>query len=182
MDKAVFVVEASMARAVRIPETFHGAPARLFALGCLALGVGVLVYLTDRDPSRAALVPAIAALSQSHLFGAVGLSLPSFVHPFAFSLFTAALQPARRAPAYWACGLWWAINVAFEIGQAPSVSAVVADLLPRALEPTWLAAALSDYLLQGTCTVADLVAVTAGAAAAAAVLRFIHFREARDAH
>jgi len=171
-----------MARAVRIPETFHGAPARLFALGCLALGVGVLVYLTDRDPSRAALVPAIAALSQSHLFGAVGLSLPSFVHPFAFSLFTAAIQPARRAPAYWACGLWWAINVAFEIAQAPSVSAGVADVLPQFLGQTWLATTLSNYLLRGTFAVADLVAVTAGAAAAAAVLRFIHFREARDAH
>ena len=170
-----------MARAVRIPETFHGAPARLFALGCLALGVGVLVYLTDRDPSRAALVPAIAALSQSHLFGAVGLSLPSFVHPFAFSLFTATLQPARRAPAYWACGLWWAINVAFEIGQAPSVSAEVADMLPRFLGQTWLATTLSDYLLRGTCAVADLVAATAGAAAAAAVLRFTHLPEARDA-
>jgi len=170
-----------MARAVRIPEPPHGAPARLFALGCLALGVGVLVYLTDRDPSRAALVPAVTALAQSHLFGAVGLWLPSFVHPFAFSLFTAAVQSPHRSPAYWACAMWWAINVAFEVAQAPNVSAEVADMLPHLLGQTWLTNALSNYLLRGTCAVSDLVAATAGAAAAAAVLRFIHLREARDA-
>jgi len=181
MDKVMFRVEASMARAVRIPEPPHGAPARLVALGCLALGVGVLVYLTDRDPSRAALVPAITALSQSHLFGAAGLWLPSFLHPFAFSLFTAALQPARRSPAYWACALWWAINVAFEVAQAPNVSADVAGMLPHLIGQTWLANAVSNYLLRGTFAVADLIAATAGAAAATAVLRFIHLLEVRDA-
>ena len=170
-----------MARAVHIPEPPHGAPARLFALGCLALGVGVLVYLTDRDPSRAVLVPAVTALSQSHLFGAVGLWLPSFVHPFAFSLFTAALQPARRLPAYWACALWWAINVAFEIGQAPTVSSDAVDVLAQFFGQSWLADAISNYLLRGTFAVADLVAATAGAATAAALLRFTHLREARDA-
>lgn len=170
-----------MARAVRIPEPPPGAPARLLALGCLALGVGVLVYLTDRDPSRAALIPAVTVLSHSHLFGAVGLWLPSFVHPFAFSLFTAAVQPARRSPAYWACALWWAINVALEVAQAPNVSADVADMLAHLLGQTWLTTALSNFLLRGTYAVSDLAAATAGAAAAAAVLRFVHLREARDA-
>jgi hypothetical protein len=154
---------------------------RLAALGCLALAAGTLVYLTDRDPSSAALVPAIPVLAGLGLFGTPGAWLPSFVHPFAFSLFTAALQPARRSPAYWACALWWAINVAFEIGQAPSVSAGLADALPKLFGQSSLADTISNYLIRGTFAVADLVAVTAGAAAAAAVLRFIHFREARDA-
>jgi hypothetical protein len=181
MDKAVFRVEASMARAVRILEPPHGAPARLVALGCLALGVGIFVYLTDRDPSRAALIPAVTALAQGHLFGAIGLWLPSFVHPFAFSLFTAAVQSPRRSPAYWACAMWWAINIAFEVAQAPNVSVDVADMLPQLFGQSWLTNTISNYLLQGTCAVADLVATTAGAAAAAAVLHFIHRREARDA-
>jgi hypothetical protein len=181
MDEVVVRVEASMARAVRILEPPHGAQARLFALGCLALGVGVLVYLTDRDPSRAALIPAVTVLRQSHLFGAVGLWLPSFVHPFAFSLFTAAVQSPRRSPAYWACAMWWAINVAFEVAQAPNVSANAADVLPHLLGQTWLTDTIANYLLRGTCAVADIVAATAGATAAAAVLRFIHFREACDA-
>jgi hypothetical protein len=77
--------------------------------------------------------------------------------------------------------MWWAINVAFEVAQAPNVSTAVADMLPQLFGQTWLTNTISNYLLQGTCAVADLVAATAGAAAAAAVLRFIHLREARDA-
>lgn len=154
---------------------------QLAALGCLALAAGTLVYLTDRDPARAALIPAIPALTGLCLFGGAGAWLPSFAHPLAFSLFTAAVQPARRSPAYWACAMWWAINVAFEVAQAPAVSAAVADVLPRFIGQTGLADAFSTYLLRGTFALADLVAATAGAAAAAAVLRFIHFREACDA-
>jgi len=115
------------------------------------------------------------------LFGAAGAWLPSFVHPFAFSLVTAAIQPARRSPAYWACALWWAINVAFEVAQAPNVSAEVTHVLPHLLGQSWLTDTTSNYLLRGTFAVGDLVAATAGAAAAAAVLRFIHVHEARDA-
>jgi hypothetical protein len=158
-----------------------GPPVRLAALGCLALAAGTLVYLTDRDPSRTTWIPAIPALAGLGLFGGVGAWLPSFVHPFAFSLFTAAIQPARRSPAYWACAMWWAINVAFELAQAPGVSTEVAAVLPQIFGQTWLTNTISNYLLQGTCAIADLVAATAGAAAAAAVLRFVHFREARDA-
>jgi hypothetical protein len=158
-----------------------GPSTRLAALGCLALAAGTLVYLTDRDPSRTALLPAIPALAGLGLFGHAGAWLPSFAHPFAFSLFTAAIQPARRSPAYWACALWWAINVAFEIAQAPIVSAGLADMLAQSFSHSWLADATSSYLRRGTFAVADLVAATAGAAAAAAVLRFIHFREACDA-
>lgn len=154
---------------------------RLAALGCLALAIGTLVYLTDRDPSRAALVPAIPLLAGLGLFGSPGAWLPSFAHPFAFSLLTAAIRPPDRAPAYWACAMWWAINIAFEVAQAPSVSVNVADVLPQFLGQTWLADTVSNYLLRGTFAIADLVATTAGAAAAAAVLRFIHFREARNA-
>ena len=158
-----------------------GPSMRLAALGCLALAAGTLVYLTDRDPSHAALIPAIPVLVGLGLFGGPGAWIPSFAHPFAFSLFTAAIQPSRRLPAYWACAMWWAIDVAFEVAQAPGVSTSVAEALPHLLGRTRLTNAISNYLLQGTFAAADLLAATAGAAAAAAVLRFIHRREARDA-
>ena len=170
-----------MARAGRIPEPPHGAPARLFALGCLALGVGVLVYLTDRDPSRAALIPAVTALSQSHLFGAVGLWLPSFVHPFAFSLLTAGLQRPGGPPAYGACAMWWSINVGFELAQSPLLSTTLASGLRRSMWPAWLVDDLSNYAAHGTFDVADLIAATAGALAAAMVLRSTHGRETSNA-
>lgn len=158
-----------------------GPSVQFASLGCVALAVGTLVYLTDRDPSRAALIPTIPVLAGLGLFGGWGAWMPSFVHPLAFSLLTAAVQFPRRSPAYWACAMWWAINVAFEVAQAPDVSVEVADVLQKSLGQSWLTDTLSNYLLRGTFAVADLVAATAGAAAAAAVLRFVHLREARDA-
>lgn len=154
---------------------------RLVVVGSLALAAGVLVYVTDRDPGRATLIPALPELSGAHLFGALGLWMPSFVHPFAFSLFTAAVHSARRSPAYWACAMWWAINVAFELAQAPGISADIAAALRRTLGDAWLTSTLSNYMLRGTFDVADLIAATAGAVAAGALLRFVHLRETRDA-
>ena len=107
----------------------HRPQAILAASGTLALALGLLVYLADRDASRSLLIPAAAALSAGPLFGELGQWLPSFVHPFAFSLFTAAARPPGSAPAYRACAGWWAVNVAFEAGQHPRVSAPLAEFL-----------------------------------------------------
>jgi hypothetical protein len=54
-------------------------------------------------------------------------------------------------------------------------------MLPHLIGQSSLTDAISSYLLRGTFAVADLIAATAGAAAPAAVLRFIHLLEVRDA-
>jgi hypothetical protein len=150
------------------------APALLAAIGCVALAVGMLVYMADRNPAHALLFPAIAALGTGPLFGPLGSWLPSLVHPFAFSLLTAAARPPSASPAYRACIAWWAVNVAFEAAQHPQWSATLAaglqNLLGRAAPARWLA----DYFLRGTFDVADIVAATAGALAAAGVLNLVH--------
>lgn len=156
-------------------------PAVLVGLGGFALLVGVLVYVTDRDPAHALLFPGIAALDTGALFGALGAWLPSFIHPFAFSLFTAAALKRAASPAYGACAAWWAANLAFEAGQHEQLSGYLAELLQFALGPTWLARALSNYFLRGTFDVGDIAAVTAGALAAAGVLAFVHHQETRHA-
>lgn len=163
-----------------VPETAELQPAlpaqalRLAALGGIALALGLLVYAADRDPTRALLFPAFAALHAGPLFGAVGSWLPSFVHPFSFSLFTAAaLLPAAR-PAYGACAAWWAVNVGFEIAQHADFSGVIADALHRAVGHAALTDALANYLLRGSFDRADLLAATAGSLAAAAVLARLH--------
>jgi hypothetical protein len=154
----------------------------LIGLGCLALAFGVLVYLTDRDPSHASLIPAVAAFAGSHMFGGLGQWLPSFLHPFAFSLFTAAARPSSTSPSYSACWLWWAVNVIFEVAQHPDVNGAVAEGVQVLLGQTWPARLLSNYFLRGTFDVGDIVAATAGALAAAGALYFIHRLETRDAH
>ena len=143
----------------------------------LALAVGMLVYLTDRTASSSMLVPDIGAHARLHAFGTLGQWLPSFVHAFAFSLLTAAALHPRAGPAYPVCVIWGALNVLFEIGQYPLVSARLADTL-RDCE-RWLpfARSLSNYFVRGTFDPGDVVAAILGATAAAVVLLLSHHRE-----
>jgi hypothetical protein len=158
-----------------------GPAALLVGVGGFALLVGMLVYMTDRDPAHAMLFPRIAALDTGALFGVLGPSLPSFIHPFAFSLFTAAALQRSTSPAYGACAAWWAVNLAFEAGQHEQIGGKLADGLQLVFGPTWLTRALSNYFLRGTVDAGDIVAATAGALAAAGVLRLVHHLEARNA-
>jgi len=146
-------------------------PVLMTAAGCLTLAFGLLVYLLDRPPSQAVLIPSIAALAGTRLFGVVGQWLPSFVHPLAFSLFTAAALPSRATPPYGACASWCAVNVAFEIGQHRQISGRLAAALHDCFGESPRARALANYFVHGTFDIGDIVAAVLGALAAAAVLR-----------
>lgn len=155
--------------------------ALLVGIGGFAFPVGMLVYMADRDPAHAMLFPRIAALDTGALFGALGAWLPSFIHPFAFSLFTAAALKRAASPAHGACAAWWAVNLAFEAGQHEQISGRLADGLQLVFGPTWLTRAVSNYFLRGTFDVGDIAAVTAGALAAAGVLVLAHHQVTRHA-
>jgi len=118
--------------------------------------------------------PALAALTGSNLFGAFGLWLPSFVHPFSFSLFTAAVLPPASAPRHGVCVAWGAVNLAFEMGQHPRVSASLAELLQGSLGAMPLSQPLTRYFIDGTFDPGDIVAALLGALAASAVLHLVH--------
>jgi len=156
------------------------APLIFVASGSLAFAVGLLVYATDRGASQAAVIPALALVATGSLFGAIGQWLPSFVHPFAFSLFTAAAHPSRASPAYWVCAAWWAVNVVFEVAQLPGTNLAVAMGVQDTFGQTWLTRPLANYVLRGTFDVGDLMATTAGAIAAACVLHVVHRPGVRD--
>lgn len=159
----------------------HGAArAVLAATACLALAVGMLIYMTDRPPGHAALLPATFALGTGALFGAVGQWLPSFVHPFAFSLASAACAAPTSRPAYGACAAWWLVNLAFEAAQHQGLRPFVVrswHAVAGHSAPTRL---LSNYLERGTFDIGDVVAATLGALAAALVLRLVHRMEDRN--
>jgi hypothetical protein len=147
-----------------------GRAAALVAIGCLSLAAGILVYLTDRAASHALLIPAVAALAGQHRFGAVGLWLPSFAHPLAFSVFSAVALPPRSAPPYGICAAWCAIDIAFEIGQHPMLARPLAALLINHADVIPAARSLANYFVRGTFDVSDMLATVLGALAAAAVL------------
>jgi hypothetical protein len=147
-----------------------GRMAALVALGLASLAAGVLVYLTDRAASQTLLVPAVAALSGWQLFGLFGGWLPSFVHPLSFSLFSAVLLAPRARWAYGACGCWFIVNAAFEIGQHPQVRGPLVAVLRRGFGQGPVARAFENYFLRGTFDVGDLLAAALGAALAAGLL------------
>ncbi len=148
-------------------------PGLLAAAGCLALSIGILVYLVDRNASQAALIPTIAAFVGYSLFGALGQWLPSFVHPFAFSLFTVAALRPGAAPRYVACAAWCAVNVGFEVGQHPSFKSQWAQALRTSASDWVMTRSVLNYFLHGTFDSGDVVAAILGALAAAALLQFV---------
>lgn len=132
------------------------------AAAFVALLVGTLVYLTDRDLARSALIPSALALPVHAVFGPLGLWLPSFTHAMAFSLLTAAVLGSGSRPGYGACAAWWAIDVLFELAQHPSLNALVADGISDLAGPSWAAQLFSNYALRGTFDVGDVIATTGG--------------------
>lgn len=151
--------------------------AALVAIGVVSLGAGLAVYVIDRAAAHALVGSVASAHSGQPLFGAVGLWLPSFVHPLAFSLFSAALLGPWPRWQYGACGFWFAVNTAFEIGQHPQLRVPLADALRRGFGDGAVVRAAGNYFLRGTFDVADLVANAFGAALAALIVHRLHFRQ-----
>ena len=143
----------------------------LVSVALSALLVGLFPYLTDRPAGSAWLIPTIAWLQGMNSFGRAGLWLPSFAHPFAFSLLTAMALPVYAGWRYGACLGWFAVNAVFELGQLPRVAAWLADSTNQARGHSQLTQALIRYFMQGSFGIDDLGAAAAGALCAALVLR-----------
>lgn len=158
-----------LARSVADASRRRGVLVAAIALAALALGIGV--YLVDRPPGHALLLPRWAAVAGAPSFGAIGDWLPSFVHPLAFALLTALALPAASPWRYRGCVAWGAVDVAFELGQHPALKAAWRACLD--VSGNALLGDVVRYFLFGTFDVADLVATLAGAFAAAAVLRVL---------
>ena len=137
-------------------------PWRLVVPALLALSLGLAVYLTDRAHPPARLT-----------FGPAADWLPAFVHPFAFSLLTVAVLAPSVRPRYGACVAWALVNIAFELGQHPQFKGPLAEALYAHLGQSVPVRRLASYFLRGTFDFGDLLAIVAGALAAAGVLRAV---------
>ena len=168
----------SLRRPTVLDSAHWRAIAILLGIGSLSLGVGALVYLTDRPGWQAPLVPMVPALSGRQWFGALWPWLPSLMHTLAFSLFSAALLAPQRLWQYGACAFWFAANAAFEVGQHPQIREPLANALREGFGQGSIARSLENFLERGTFDIADLVAAALGATLAAGILRLIHSKEA----
>jgi hypothetical protein len=145
----------------------------LAGTGGAALWLGLLVYLVDRPPSHALLIPDLGLSGGHHLFGALGQWLPSAVHALAFSLFTAAAMKPGSATHLGACTFWGVVNAAFEFGQHPAFSARWAAELQAGAGDGVITRSILTYLIRGTFDPGDVCAALLGASAAGAFLHFV---------
>ena len=138
---------------------------------CLPFLAGLLPYLSDRPAESAWLIPALPLLQGTNLFGSAGAWLPSFVHPFAFSLLTAAALPDRPNRRYGACIGWFVVNAVSELGQSPQFAARLADVIHAVFGSAAVGQRLTWCFMHGRFDNDDLAAAAAGALCAAPVLR-----------
>lgn len=142
----------------------------LFAGLCLV--AGAVVYLVGRPAGSAYLLPVgwYRSAGVSWLSGALGQSLPSFLHALAFSLATAACLSPWRYAASASCGLWLLVGSVFEIAQANAVATVVTTRLPAFFADWPVLDHVAAYLLNGRMDPMDLVFTAAGCGLAWVVL------------
>jgi hypothetical protein len=136
-------------------------------LAIIAVVAGSLVYVIDRPVPHVYLLPSVFAFSGSprNVFGAIGASLPSFLHVFAFSLLTAAVVASRTArTAAIIAGAWCATDLLFEVGQHPALAPFIDASLPSWFASVPMLENVGPYFLRGSFDTADLAATIAGAA------------------
>ena len=148
----------------------------LVATGCIALSTGLAVYLADRHGTQAGLAPVLAGVVAGPIFGPLGEWLPSGVHTFAFSLFTAAVLRPGAAPRRVACAAWCAVNLAFEIGQHAAFKPHWAAAQHTVAGASPIARPVLRYLMAGTFDAGDVAAILLGALAASLLLQFVNHK------
>ena len=144
-------------------------------VGCVALFVGLLIYLVDRPPDHIYFSSVIRIHTSEcywnpGFFSVVGGYLPSFLHVFAFALLIAGLLTCRKTGYLIICCAWLLIDFVFEVGQKQSIWD--SQLITKWFEQVFILENMQSYFLMGTFDFFDLVVAFAGAAAAYCVLIF----------
>ena len=144
-----------------------------FFVGLTALLLGSLVYLVDRSPDRTYFI-YISGLNISlyntlpNVFGAIGNSLPTFIHVFAFILITAGLMSCQKRGCLIICLSWFFVDFAFELSQ--KYNAWSSRLIPNWFSEIPFLENTENYFIRGTFDFIDLAAVAFGTVIAYYVL------------
>ena len=144
-------------------------------VGILSLFFGSLVYFYDRSPFHTYFLSKLGAnfyiFSNSHkLFGSIGNNLPSFIHPFSFSLITAGVMSPNKTFFFPICTFWFLVNCAFEFGQ--KFDSVVLQILPDRLLHIPFCKISALYFYRGTFDFLDVAAICLGSLTGYLVLVF----------
>ena len=136
------------------------------AAAAFVLVLGTFVYLLDRPLGS---VPFFAGISLADTLpislGTLGSIFPSFAHTFAFAAMTAALMSRQRDVGL-ACLAWLGVELAFEVGQLPTVASALAARVPSGHASLPVLSDALGYFANGTFDPWDLISAGLGALAA----------------
>jgi hypothetical protein len=146
-------------------------------MAALLLAIGTLVYAFDRNSAVYFLPAWLAHDTGLSLFGPLGDHLPTFIHPLAFILITAAvLRPwPRLLPAI--CVTWFFVECTFELAQLDPLAWYIAAIVPSSFEAVPWLAAIPNYFLRGTFDLLDIYSIAAGTFTAYLIVHHIETGE-----
>jgi len=138
------------------------------AIAIGALGVGVLVYVFDRQPEFIYFLPGEFSLNGQFdsLFGILGNYLPTFLHVYAFILLTAVVAVPAITKLMPVCLAWFCLDSLFEIAQIDQIANWVATHTLAWFTGIPFLENTANYFLMGTFDVSDLLSIAAGTIAA----------------
>jgi len=140
----------------------------IFSLGIVALGVGTLVYMFDRQPEFIYFLPGWLSLNSQPggFFGSIGYYLPTFLHVYAFILLTAVVAIPSITKLIPVCLAWFTLDTLFEVAQIDAIAKWIALHTPGWFTGIPFLENTSNYFLFGTFDVVDLLSIAAGTIAA----------------
>jgi len=133
----------------------------------LALILGTLVYLLDRDWSSTLFLSPVAAWQPARLgvFGVANLFLPSLFHAYAFALLIACAAGCTPSARLSGAMGWFAVAACLECLQALDIDPVFFDGVGRYAGRA-LSGAIQIYIENGRFDVGDILAAALGCLAA----------------
>lgn len=148
----------------------------------IALGVGLLVYLLDRQPETTYFLHHwIILTNHSGLsLGSIGYHLPTFVHVYAFILLTAVVMTPGSVHAYSICATWFTVECLFECAQHASVASWIAKIVPDWFNGIPFFENTASYFLMGTFDSIDLISIGGGTVAAYLTIKLCQLKERQN--
>lgn len=133
-----------------------------------ALGVGVLVYMLDRQAEFVYFLPGWLSLNSmtGSFFGSIGNYLPTFIHVYAFILLTVVVAVPSITKLIPVCLVWFTLDSLFEVAQLHPIAQWIGRHTPGWFSGIPFLENTADYFLMGTFDALDLLSIATGTLAA----------------
>ena len=157
----------------RKKKMLEGINIRQFSAGLIILILGAFYYFFFRTADHTYFLKFFANTPQLEhilppLLVALGNSLPTFIHVFAFTLMTAGLFASNEKEYGIVCFLWFTIDTLFELGQVLNYKMMqgIADRF----SDLFLLEKIINYFLHGRFDYLDLLSIAVGSVFAYIIL------------